>query len=93
MKVIYKYKLGFSSQSVVMMPKDSKILDIQIQDNIICLWAIVDPKKELKGRVFQIYGTGHELISGLKNKKYITTVQCGSYVWHIFELNSPEENV
>jgi len=87
MWTIHKYILQIDGIIVIDMPIGSKILDVQNQDNRICMWVIVNTELETEERVFQIIGTGHQLL-GRTEKKYIGTVQQGPFVWHVFELGA-----
>ena len=84
---IYKYELSIESNQTLTMPRGSKILSIQLQQERLYLWAIVNNQNDAKERRFTIVGTGHEFnLSGLR---YISTVQQrgGALVWHIFEAS------
>lgn len=81
---IFKIKLGILDLQWILMPEDAKVLSCQIQDGDICLWVAVEPLKKSVKRLFEIVGTGHEMT--LENKRYISTVQMGSLVWHVFEV-------
>jgi hypothetical protein len=79
MKTIYKYTLTPS----VEMPIGAEILDIQMQDDLIRMWALVDPNAPLEERRFETVGTGWSVGAGLQ---HIKTFQEGSFVWHVFEV-------
>lgn len=68
------------------MPTRAIVLSAQIQFDTLCLWALVDDSEKKKVRVFEVYGTGHE-ISNTGPRVFINTVQelDGNLVWHIFE--------
>ena len=99
MKVIYKYKLEFKDKQVLELPKDFIPLRVDFQDGQLCLWAIVDPKKEKKNHDFYIVGTGW-VRNNLDKLNYISTVFetlemtdddmanmkpfKQNFVWHIF---------
>lgn len=87
MKTIYKYKLPLVFSSTILMPEGAEILAIQIQlhDNEICMWAMVDLNNVMTQRCIETYGTGHELPEDIKEHKYIATVQQNGFVWHFFE--------
>lgn len=84
MRVIYKYILQLTGDQYVLMPQGAKILSCQLQQGAICLWAEVETDVELVKRRFSILGTGQR-IEQLVNRQFITTVQQGSLVWHVFE--------
>lgn len=87
MKTIYKYKLIGASSQTIEMPVGAEVLTIQVQNEIPCIWVIVDPYYSLEKRVFEIFGTGHE-IPYSANRKYIGTYQLNNrcLVFHCFEL-------
>ena len=82
MKTIYKYQL-LKAICEIQMPIGSRILDVQVQNGVICLWATVDTALMPETRIFQIIGTGDSEVDNCHN--YIGTVQQDSFVWHIFE--------
>ncbi len=84
---IYKYPLELADRGVVAMPAGSKILTVQTQHNVICLWAEVEPDGVPEQRTFAVIGTGHADIPPA-NRDYIGTVQQfdGSLVWHVYEV-------
>jgi len=85
---IWKYQIGTEvitdSTIEIEMPKAAKIIHVQAQREIPCLWAFVDPTAELVTRYFYIAATGEDVQEG---GQYIGTVfqYGGDYVWHIFE--------
>lgn len=66
------------------MTKGAKILYVDIQNNKLALWAVVDPDKPIESIHIQLIGTGHSI--EMENKNYIGTIIDGSFVWHIFEV-------
>ena len=85
MIVIWKYDLENPTQEIL-MPEDARILTVQMQNESLCLWALVDTDKPRICREFQVYGTGHTIQSNVKD--YLGTVQMGSLVWHVVEITS-----
>lgn len=87
MKTIYKYKID---SGVEIEEPIEKILDIQIQNGFIVLWAIVSDRQPKSKILFKIFGTGWEVddFPGI----YLKTVQdYEGYVWHIFaETDNPQ---
>jgi hypothetical protein len=88
MKKIFKYEIKFRDKQVINLPLGADILNIQYQEstNQICLWAVVDPNCEetTKYNVY-IVGTGHEITEDVDYfMGYFSTVQVGSFDWHIF---------
>lgn len=88
MKSIWKYELSFTDEQDVKMPVGAKILCVQTQGSVPCIWAIVDTSKskdQYELRKFIIHGTGHVCIC--EHHEYIGTFQLnnGSLVFHLFE--------
>ena len=46
MKVIYKYHLGIGGVAWVGLPIGAKILKVDAQKDIPCIWAEVDPDEQ-----------------------------------------------
>ena len=83
MKTIYKYELKLVQKQVISVPSNSKILTVQLQKDRIVLYAEVDTDNFLVPRVINIIGTGQTLPD--LPLEYISTVQIGEFVWHIYE--------
>lgn len=88
MKRVYKYPLDIQDEVVVMMPKDARVLSVQVQNGRPCLWAAVD-QNELTSeeRWFRIAGTGHPIQDDVVDG-FIGTIQMydGRLVFHVFEM-------
>lgn len=86
MKRIYKYELAVSGQKEITMHKEAKILSIQNQREIPCIWVLVDDKQNLESRKFVTCLTGYP-IDTIPTDKYIGTFQLddGNFVGHVFE--------
>jgi hypothetical protein len=83
MNTIYKYPLTLQYSQVVSMPKGAKILSCQMQGDVICLWATVDPSQPNFPRYITIYETGQKVHS--TESTYLGTVLEHQFVWHVFE--------
>lgn len=85
MQVIYKYPLEVTGSQSISMPKGAKVLCVQVQRDVPCLWAIVDLANEVNLRRFRIWGTGHPVDES--DLRYIGTFQLneGGFVGHVFE--------
>lgn len=83
-KTIWKFPLEIAGEQSVQMPAGAKILDVQMQDGKLMLWALVDPNAPKEPREILIHGTGHpvENVGG-----HIGTFQMygGTLVFHAFE--------
>lgn len=87
MRSIWKYELE-PWESEKMIPKDSEIISLQMQDGRICFWAFVETTAEKVSRKFTIIGTGSNIRHNKIDLDFIGTVQEPGLVWHIFEVNS-----
>ena len=85
MKTIWKYQLEITDEQSLMMPEGAKILTAQIQQETLCLWALVDPIIPKQLRKIEIIGTGNPIYD--LERKYISTVQmaAGKLIFHLFE--------
>ncbi len=81
-KTIWKFQLKLDGYQEVEMPADAEIIAIQIQDNAICVWAIVNPSAPVKVFKFEIFGTGRAMAD--LPRKYVGTVYPDGYVFHVF---------
>lgn len=84
--VIYKYPLEVTDRQDVEMPQGAKILSVQTQGEVVCLWALVDKQREIVRRKIRILGTGHEHEESYTSGYIGTTQQAnGALVWHVFD--------
>jgi len=82
--IVYKYQLQVTDKQTVIMPSDRKILSVQVQGGIPCLWAMVDPDSEDETVGIITIGTGHPAPDGVD--EFIDTYQLndGALVFHVF---------
>ena len=83
---IWKFPLVIADRQIVKMPVASQILSAQMQGDTLCLWALVDPAAPVADRLIEILGTGNPAPE--EYRRYISTVQMGPLVWHVFELSA-----
>ena len=86
-KVVYKYKLQLTKviQEVV-LPLGAQILCIKMQNDELCMWALVDPDQTYNEVVkIRCASTGHEITEDVE---YIDTVVLldGELVFHFFKV-------
>lgn len=84
---IFKYQLALTDeQTVLMHGKTPRILSVQVQNNQVCVWAVVDEDAQLEPVEFRIYGTGNPVPADLHAMHHIGTVQLagGGLVFHVF---------
>ena len=86
---IYKYELPSPGGSLVIKEKVIKFLDVQNQNDIAMVWAIVDPYDKSEETTIMAFGTGWDV--PYNANEYIGTAQDEfGYVWHYFTVNVPE---
>ena len=88
-KKIFKYQLKTTDIQKVEMPHGARILCLKTQNEIPCIYALVDPAEIVVERFFEIFGTGHN-VPGNANRSYVGTYQLnsGPLAFHCFELHS-----
>lgn len=86
-KTVWKFPLLPQSPSVVSMPRSAAVIHVGDNgDSGPVLWAIVETDAQLVDREFWVYGTDHELPSGITKRDHLGSVQTPSgLVWHVFE--------
>ena len=86
-KVVYKYKLQITKViQEVILPLGAQILCIKMQNDELCMWALVDPDQTFNEVVkIRCAGTGHEITEDVE---YIDTVMLldGELVFHFFKV-------
>lgn len=87
MRKVYKYAFKPAPTASIAMPAGAKILRFDMQYDMFCLWALVDPDSAVtETRKFIVAGTGNP-IDETTISSYIGTamVQDGQFVFHCFE--------
>ena len=98
MRKIFKYILNNYSticqgNTILKMPNNAIIIKCNYQRCIddwntvnLCMWAIIDPDKELISRAFMVIATGDRIPVKCE---YITTVTSdnGQFISHVFEYH------
>ena len=85
MTTIYKFPLKLEALQQVDMPAESKILCVQMQYGVPCIWAVVEwGAINQWSRTIRMIGTGNEAPG--ETDDYIGTVQLddGALVLHVF---------
>lgn len=85
MKQVWKFSfLSPESHQIFNVPRGAKVLSVDLQSNIICIWMLVDPKNLLVEREFRVVGTGWD--TDREAHEFVGTVIDGPFVWHVFEV-------
>lgn len=90
MHQIWKFPIKTTDEQTVEMPKNAKILTVQVQKGTPCIWAEVDTEASKVERKFLVYGTGHTMRNPAQ-EQYIGTYQQldGNLIWHLYEDITP----
>lgn len=89
MKTIYKYSLDVVDTQEVILPKWCTPLSVQIQNDKLTMWAMVETDEPQVKAIVTVFGTGHPVphnfYLGRGNNIYLGTVQTKiGLVWHVF---------
>lgn len=84
MRAIWKFPLEFVDDQKISMPSGARLLTVQLQGQVPCLWAEVDTLADKVTRTIQVAGTGHNRPSF---GAYVASVQLRSLglVFHVFD--------
>ena len=87
MKTIWKYQIPPQDFITIEMPKNAKILSFHTQNDIPCIWVLVNSDAPKEPRTLLLRGTGHPIKIASECLKYIgsTLMMNDSLVWHLFE--------
>ena len=85
MRTIFKTQLKVCDQQTVQLPRGFKILDIDRQGGMPCIWYECDSEAEKVDVDIYCVGTGQN-IDGISSMMYIGTVhdRSGGFVWHYY---------
>jgi hypothetical protein len=83
--VVFKYALTIADTIDVPMPAGARLLSVQVQNDVACVWALVDPDARKTTRRLALRGTGHDA-DGLTFAPFVGTFQLPSgFVGHLFD--------
>jgi len=84
MNKIYKYQLGTVDTQSIIMKQGYKILDLQLQRGIPCVWVLIDPNNNNSLVEFRTYATGQTVDE--RSNEYIGSYQLygGDAIFHVF---------
>jgi hypothetical protein len=85
---IFKYQLPVDDYFSLQIPAGSRILSVDVQHGVPCMWVLVDPANSAVTRRFRFAGTGHPITESIEQLDFIGTFQMhgGSLIFHIFEI-------
>ena len=64
MKKIYKYRIEVTDDQNIEMPVGAKILTVQTQNGVPCIWAMVDPNAEKERVHIRVHGIQFKTATG-----------------------------
>jgi hypothetical protein len=81
--IIYNHALEIAEFQTLVLPKTAKILSVQMQAAVLCLWEMHSTVDGEVGQLsIQMVGTG--LTAENPVGDYLGSVQEYGYVWHVF---------
>ena len=86
MKTVWKYRI-YPQDSTIEFPRGAKILSVQTQHGVPCLWAEVESGNDTVNRRVSVCGTGHGFNFRPHNDyEYAGTFQLddGELVFHVY---------
>jgi hypothetical protein len=85
MRQIWKFPISVVRQNqLIAMPAVSEVIDAQIQNGTLCLWAIVDTTSPAGNVRVDVIGTGWDVPDDVSASDHVATVQDIGFVWHVF---------
>lgn len=67
------------------IPESSEFLSCQLQNNEIAVWYLTKLEPEFHElHKFSLHGTGHTVPESITSDKFLTTIQFGPLVLHVF---------
>lgn len=89
MQKIFKYPIECVPYQDIPMP-EGHVLSLQVQRDVPCLWALVDPQKPVTTRRLLTFGTGHDIKAPEDSVRldFLGTyqIESGRFVFHVFEV-------
>jgi len=87
-KTVYKYELVFKNEQILELPVNSKILDVQYQNNQLYAWVLLNkhhgPAKQK--HTIELYDTGQDISYEMgARRNYLKTLQVNDSTYHVFE--------
>jgi len=83
-KTIYKYdvRMNDSFGAMIEAPAGAEIVSVQMQDNVMRAWAVVDPRAPFQRHEFHIIGTGHGFPDA--PVRFLNRIDHRGLVFHVF---------
>jgi hypothetical protein len=101
MQTIYKYQITNLDGVTLRVPYcadltfDKQVLHCEVQNDVPCIWALVDNEREQRPIRVVVYGTGHDVSEAIaRGLKHVGSFMLlgGGFVGHVFtERGNPYE--
>jgi hypothetical protein len=91
MRTVYKYPLVVTDEQQIMMVNGAQPLSVRKQNDMLCLWALVDPTQPAAAYRVRMAGTGHPIDDEWADwDTFIDTLvfNDGLLVFHFFVLRA-----
>jgi hypothetical protein len=85
MFAVWKYPLTVRDEQFIEMPQSSRVLHIDTQNGVPCLWALVDDQRPKLRRRVLMYGTGHPITGPVADHLGSFLLDSGALVFHVFD--------
>jgi hypothetical protein len=85
MKTVWKYPID-AQEVTLNIPKDYKVLKIEMQRNTPTMWVEVDTDTKEVPKKFKIFGTGWPLDNNVTRHAGSYIQAEGAFVWHVYEV-------
>jgi hypothetical protein len=92
MLTIHKFPFDISDYVSIQIPRDARILHVELQRGVPTMWALVDTNKQSEAVHFRVFGTGYEIDPHIVEDQdsYIKSFQQGPFVWHLFRVSATD---
>lgn len=84
---IYKYPVKVIGEQVLYLPQGAQPLFVNVQEDQVWMWALIDPEAPDVPRKLFVIDTGR-IIANIDTMSYIGSVLYRQLVWHIFIENN-----
>jgi hypothetical protein len=85
MRTIWKFSIKTMDEQTVQMPEGARVISVGAQNEIPCIWAMVETDNKPVARKFSTYGTGHEIREDFPIYAGTYMLHGGSLVFHVYE--------
>jgi hypothetical protein len=87
---IFKYHIPVpvTEYFLLEIPDGARVLSVDVQHGVPCLWVLCDPDKSYECRKFRLIGTGDPIRESMDQLRFIGTFQMndGYLIIHVFEV-------